>query len=120
MTFDRSALLAFVDADVKLRNELITLFLAECPRLVAAIRRSVKQRHTGEIATAAHTLKGALSAVAANRAALAADRLDRLARGGDLSDVDRAHTELQDELKALLPELNAAVAEAGRTPADRL
>jgi two-component system sensor histidine kinase/response regulator len=120
VTFDRSALLAFVDADVKLRNELITLFLAECPRLVAAIRRSVEQRHAGEIATAAHTLKGALSAVAANRAALAADRLDRLARGGDLSDVDRAHTELQDELKALLPELNAAVAEAGRTPADRL
>lgn len=69
---------------------------------------------------AAHTLKGALSAVAANRAAMAADRLDRLARGGDLSDVDRAHTELQDELKALLPELNATVAEAGRSPAHRL
>jgi signal transduction histidine kinase/DNA-binding response OmpR family regulator len=120
LTFDRSALLASVDADAKLCNELITLFLAECPQLVAAIRQSVEQRHASEIASAAHTLKGALSTVAANRAAMAADRLDRLARGGDLSDVDRAHMELQDELKALLPELNAAAAEAGRSPADRL
>jgi signal transduction histidine kinase/CheY-like chemotaxis protein len=120
VTFDRSALLARVDADVALRNELITLFLADSPRLVSEIRRSVEQRRASELSTAAHTLKGALSVVAANRAAEAADRLDRLARGGDLSDVDRAHAELQDELSALLPELNAAVAEAGRSPADHL
>lgn len=104
-----------MDADVDLRNELITLFLADCPRLVTEIRASVEQRRAGEFSTAAHTLKGALSVVAANRAAEAADRLDRLARGGDLSDVDQAHAELQDELSALLPELNAAVAEVSRT-----
>jgi signal transduction histidine kinase/DNA-binding response OmpR family regulator len=115
VTFDRSALLARVDADVDLRNELITLFLADCPRLVTEIRASVEQRRASELSTAAHTLKGALSVVAADRAAEAADRLDRLARGGDLSDVDHAHAELQDELSALLPELNAAVAEVSRT-----
>jgi len=80
----------------------------------------VEQRRASEISTASHSLQGALSAVAANRAAEAAKRLDRLARGGDLSDVDRAHAELQDELSALLPELNAAVAETGRRLADRL
>jgi signal transduction histidine kinase/CheY-like chemotaxis protein len=120
VTFDRSALLARVDADVALRNELITLFLADSPRLVTEIRRSVEQRRASEIATAAHTLRGALGAVAGDRAAEAADRLDRLARGGDLSYVDRAHAELQEELSTLLSQLNAAVAEAGRRPADQL
>jgi CheY-like chemotaxis protein len=118
-TFDRSALFARVDANLALRNELITLFLADCPRLIAEIRRSVEQRRAGELSTAAHRLREALSAVAANRASDAADRLARLALGGDLSGVDRAHSELQDELSALLPELNAAVAESRRSPADR-
>ena len=117
MIFDRTALLARVDADVELRNELITLFLADCPRLATEIRRSVEQRRAIEISTAVHTLEGALSAVAANRAAEAADRLEQLARGGDLSDVERAHTALQDELSALLPELNAVLAEGSRSPA---
>jgi signal transduction histidine kinase/CheY-like chemotaxis protein len=120
MTFDRSALLARVGADMALRNELITVFLGECPRLITEIRRSVEQRRASELSTASHTLQGALSAVAANRAAEAAKRLGRLARAGDLSDVDRAHAELQDELSVLLPELNAAVAETGRRLADRL
>lgn len=62
------------------------------------------------------SFKGALSAVAANRAADAAGRLERLARGGDLSDVDRVHADLQHALSALLPQLKAAVAEAGRSP----
>jgi HPt (histidine-containing phosphotransfer) domain-containing protein len=115
MVYDRSELLARVDADVDLRNELLALFLADCPRLVTEIGRSVEQRRASELAKAAHTLTGALSAVAANRAALAADRLDRLARGGDLSGVDHAHADLQDELSALLPELNAVVAEVGRS-----
>jgi HPt (histidine-containing phosphotransfer) domain-containing protein len=115
MVYDRSELLARVDADVDLRNELLALFLADCPRLVTEIGRSVEQRRASELSKAAHSLKGALSAVAANRAALAADRLDRLARGGDLSGVDHAHAELQDELSALLPELNAVVAEVGRS-----
>ena len=119
MPFDRSGLLVHVDADVELRNDLITLFLAECPRLGTEIRRAVEQRHASALSTASHTLKGALSAVAAHRAAEAAERLDRLARGGDLSDVDRAHAELQDELAALLPELNAVIAEAGRRSVDR-
>ena len=116
VTFDRSALLARVDADVELCNEIITLFLSDCPRLVGEIRRSVEQRDAAGLATAAHSFKGALSAVAANRAAEAAGRLDRLARGGDLSHVDRAHADLQDALSALLPELNATVAEAALSP----
>jgi signal transduction histidine kinase/CheY-like chemotaxis protein len=114
MIYDRSELLARVDADVELRNELLALFLADCPRFVTEIGRSVEQRCASDLSKAAHTFKGALSAVAANRAAAAADRLDRLARGGDLSGVDQAHAELQDELSALLPELNAVVEEAGR------
>jgi two-component system, sensor histidine kinase and response regulator len=113
--FDRSALLARVDADVELRNELLTLFLADCPRLVSELGRAVAQRQASALASAAHTLKGALSAVAAHRAAEAAERLERLARGGDLADVDRAHGELHAELSALLPELHAVVAEAGES-----
>jgi two-component system sensor histidine kinase/response regulator len=112
--FDRSALLARVDADVELRNELITLFLGDSPRLVTQIRRSVEKRHAGELAAAAHTLKGALSAVAADRAA---DAADRLARAGNLSDVDLMYAELDHELAALLPELNAVVEEARESPA---
>jgi hypothetical protein len=75
--------LARVDADVGLRNELITLFLTDSPRLVTELRRSVEQRRAS----------------------------------GDLSSVDRAHAELQEELATLLAQFNAAVAEAVQAPA---
>jgi hypothetical protein len=110
ITFDRSALLARVDGDVDLRNEVIALVLGDCPRIVGDIRRSVEHRRAGEIAAATDILKGELEAVAASPAAEAAGRLDRLARSGDLSDAGRAFVELEAEVAALLPELQAVVA----------
>jgi signal transduction histidine kinase/DNA-binding response OmpR family regulator len=108
-TFDRTALLARLDGDVALRNDVIALFLADCPRMVSEIRQAVERRRASELSSATDALQGELQAVAGTSAAEAADRLHRLARSGDLSDVGGAYAELQNELATLLPQLEAAI-----------
>jgi two-component system, sensor histidine kinase and response regulator len=109
--FDRAELLARVDSDLSLRNALIEVFLADCPRLVSDLRHAVDQRKPQDLARAAHALKGTLSTVAARRAADAAARLQQIGKLGDLSGLEAAYATFDRELALLLPELSAALSE---------
>ena len=108
---DRSALLASVDGDVTLRNELITLFLEDQPRMVSEMQQAIRDGDAKSLARAAHALKGALGAMAALPAMKAADRVCNSAQGGDLTEAIAAHAELQSHLDVVLPELRTAVEE---------
>jgi HPt (histidine-containing phosphotransfer) domain-containing protein len=110
-TFDKAALLARVGADRSVLKEIIDLFLEECPRLLDDLRRSVRTGSAKDLAFAAHTLKGALSAVSADRAAAAARSLELIGQGGDLSSVEPAWDRLEAELEALRSALMAAAKE---------
>jgi two-component system, sensor histidine kinase and response regulator len=104
--------LAHVDGDGHLLQELLKVFLDDAPREVAAIRAAVHARAAARLAEAAHTLKGAAAAVAATATVEAAQHLEDLRRAGELANAERvlarleqAMTALQDELRAIFPEV---------------
>jgi len=100
-TFDKAALLARVGADRSVLRELIDLFLGEYPRLLDDLRKSVRAGSAKELAVAAHTLRGALSAVSADHAADTTRTLELMGQGGDLAGVEPAWAALEAELEAL-------------------
>jgi PAS domain S-box-containing protein len=110
-TFDKAALLARVGADKLVLKELIDLFLEEYPRLLDDLRQSVRAGSAKDLVLAVHTLRGALSAVSADRAADAARTLELMGQGGDLSGVEPAWDALEAELEALRSALLAVARE---------
>ncbi|MBX9788910.1 MAG: response regulator [Pirellulales bacterium] len=104
--FDPGALLARVENDLDLMQELIALFLDNAPLLLTELAVGVQQRQPETIERLAHALKGSMQNLAAPHAAEAAAKLEQLARGGDLSEADAALAELQARFNSLTAELN--------------
>src|SRR5262249_1113785 len=70
--------LARVGDDRALLKELIGLFLAECPRWLAAIREAIRQGDAAELRRAAHSIKGTVGTFGAPAAFEAAQRLETM------------------------------------------
>jgi signal transduction histidine kinase/HPt (histidine-containing phosphotransfer) domain-containing protein/ActR/RegA family two-component response regulator len=86
-TFDQPALLQRLSGDVTLMNDVIKVFLDECPTRLAAIKNAVAQRSPTSVRAAAHALVGAAASMAAVRLTEAARVLERV---GDESRMDAA------------------------------
>ncbi len=108
---DPAELLARVENDRELLRDLLAIFKEELPRHLLAIREAVESNDDARIAVVAHTLKGMLLNVAANRAASAAARLEKLARERRKSEYQEALARLESDARNLLPQLNACLAE---------
>jgi HPt (histidine-containing phosphotransfer) domain-containing protein len=78
---------------------------------VGEVRKSAQHGSAKDLAFAAHTLKRALSAVSANRAAGAAAGLEATGREGNLTDIEPLLEALEAELESLWPALHAAALE---------
>ena len=102
---DFEALLARVENDTSLAEELVELYLDSSPRLLAEIESGVKQRNAASVRSAAHTLKGALQNLSADTAADVALRLEQLGRCGDLHDANSSLSALKHELERIQLEL---------------
>jgi HPt (histidine-containing phosphotransfer) domain-containing protein len=100
--FDRSALLARLDSDQKVLNEIIALFEEDCPKLIGDVHKAVQDRNAKALAESAHTLKGMLGIMCASRAQEASRKLERLGRLGDFTNIELALRELDTEVEALL------------------
>src|SRR5216683_2009343 len=83
MAYDRKHLLDSVDGNSELAREIVTMYLAESPGLVTALGKSVERRDRQAIETTAHRLRGAMLAMGAGAAVIAAD-LEELAQTGQL------------------------------------
>ena len=81
--YDRELLLTSVDGDVEMLREIVTVYLHESRDLVNQLGKEVELQDPEGIQVAAHRLKGAMVAVGASAAVIAAD-LQRLAEGGEL------------------------------------
>jgi HPt (histidine-containing phosphotransfer) domain-containing protein len=104
--FDVAAFARQTGGDADLRQEIIGMFLEDCPVRVAAVRAAVEQRDAPALVSAAHSLKGIcgyLSAVAAREQAAHLEQIGRLGR----LDEDEA----ESEAAAALARLDAAIAE---------
>ena len=107
VVFDRAALLARLDGDTSLLEELIGLFLQDVEQRLEHIRDAITSRDTQTVATEAHTLKGAASNIEALPIGRAAKQMEVDATAGDWEAVSRD----LDALGADFQQFQALVAE---------
>jgi HPt (histidine-containing phosphotransfer) domain-containing protein len=98
---DRAAVLERVGGDEALLREIIEIFLAEYPPLVADIRSSVERQDAAALERSAHTLKGSVSNFGARSATEAALDLELMGRRKALHLAPRVVETLKGELDAL-------------------
>jgi len=88
---------------------MVSVFRDESAKLLYEIRSGVSRRDGEAVERAAHSLKGALAALAARAASAAALRLESIGRERDLSGVDAAWSVLEHEMGRLQKELCSLV-----------
>jgi len=82
--FDEWQFLARMDGSHEVCVQIAEAFLAECPKLMSALRTALKQKHAPERAVAAHALKGAIANFTGCTAFQSVVRLEHLAGEADL------------------------------------
>ena len=107
IVFDRDRACARLGGDRELLREMIAIFRAESPGLMAAIRKAATAGDAGRLRQAAHALKGSLGTLDAPRAFRAARHLEDVARQNDTANITRAFNELEREMTELAPKLSS-------------
>ena len=102
---DREELLARVDGDAVLLQDIVSLFLAGLPGTLADIRQAVESKNATSLARLTHSFKGSAGNFSAHAVTLAVVRLEALARDGNLGQAPAALKELEAAIEQLLPEL---------------
>ncbi len=99
------SLLARVENDSALAEEMIDLFLETSPRLLAEIEAGADRGDALSIQRAAHALKGSLQNLSALPCARAALELEQVSRSGQMDSIEGAVVALKSQLKRLEAEL---------------
>jgi HPt (histidine-containing phosphotransfer) domain-containing protein len=103
---DLSALLARVENDLDLLQEMIELFLDSSPLLLAEIDTGIAHRDSQTVERAAHALKGAMQNMGATNAAQAAAKLEYAGRAGELAEADAMLSGLKHQYDILVSALS--------------
>jgi CheY-like chemotaxis protein/HPt (histidine-containing phosphotransfer) domain-containing protein len=96
-----------VGGDRQLLQELIGMFLLECPDLLTALRKAIAAGDGPTVHRAAHTIKGAVNMFGARAVYDGAQRLETMGRQNDLAQADLALAALEQELDRLTQDLAA-------------
>jgi CheY-like chemotaxis protein len=102
---NREEVWARVDGDATLLQDIVTLFLADLPDTLTAIRGAVESKNAKSLAKLAHSLKGSVGNFSAYAVTRAVIQLETVAREGDLAQGPSALKELEAAIEQLLPEL---------------
>jgi len=105
LQLDEALALSRVGGDVELLKEVVELFLDDYPSSLEKIESAVASGDAKALEHHAHSLKGSVSTLGANRAFEAAFTLEKKGRSGDLTGASDGLLELQQALEALRPEL---------------
>src|SRR5712692_3188433 len=116
---DQTALLGRLGSDRKLLRELIRIFLADCPKMLARIRKAISTRDAAALQSAAHALKGSIANFEAKDALHAALKLEEMGREKDLSQAENAYAVLKEELSRSRSELVGLAGTKARTKVRR-
>jgi two-component system, sensor histidine kinase and response regulator len=100
----------------KITQSLLKTFLADSPEKLAAIRRAVSQGDAEALGTAAHSLKGSLALMGAQKAAGTARNLQAMGRLKSLGGAAAEFKVLESEFNELLRELGGMQAKTKRAP----
>src|SRR6266478_1204172 len=108
---DHQELLTRVENDRELLRDLLTIFKEDFPRQLLTLREAVEAKDGDLVATAAHTLRGMLSNLAASQAAATAARLEQMGRKNETLGFQEAFVVFQNDVDKLLPQLDVCMAE---------
>jgi CheY-like chemotaxis protein len=111
---DRGAIFARVGHDRQLLKDLIAVFLAECPRLLDAVRLAVANGNAPQLKVAAHAVKGTVSNFSTWPAFEAALRLETMGHTGDLTHVAEGLAALESAMARLTPALTQLASEGSQ------
>jgi CheY-like chemotaxis protein len=109
-----AGLLARVGGDPKVLEEVIRLFLEDCPRLMGALAAGLADGNTQSVHRAAHALKGSAGNFDAIEVCATAQRLEARAREGDLEAARTLFSTLEAQVRQLLADLTATGASLRR------
>ena len=110
-----SRMLARLDGDLELAQQLAAIFVEECPNMVQRLRTAVSEGAADEVRRAAHALKGSLSNFIDGGPTATAFELETMGRDGRLDETARALERLEGEIAGLtvrLREFQSARAKA--------
>ena len=103
--FDRQALLDRLDGDAELLNEILKVFLNDCPRQLEGLRNALAAGDAESIERFAHALKGAAGNVGAQRLQSLALEMENNGRKGSTASA----AQLLDQMEQAFEELRNAV-----------
>jgi two-component system, sensor histidine kinase and response regulator len=109
-------LLARFDGDGELLKELAGIFLQECPRMLDEIREALRTANPKTLERAAHTLKGSVGNFAMPSPWETAQRLELLAKSGQLSGAEDIFHTLEQQLAQFNQILARNTAEPAHQP----
>jgi len=87
-----------IDGDLGLLSELVELLRVDSQTQIHGTREAIESGNARAVQVTAHTLKGALSNLAAGRASRVAEELESMGASGQLNGADEKLNELEQEL----------------------
>jgi CheY-like chemotaxis protein len=109
-------LLARFDGDSELFKELAGIFLQECPGLLNGIREALRAGDAKLLERMAHTLKGSVGNFMMQGPRETAERLELLARSGQLSGAEEIFHTLEQQIAHFNQTLEKNIAEPAHQP----
>ena len=97
--------------NVGLLQSIVSLFEEDCPIQMTRIQDAIKAHDASTLSSAAHTLKGSLLVLAANRASAVALELEQMGRDARLEGAAVSFSFLELEVAAVSAELQRVVRE---------
>jgi two-component system sensor histidine kinase/response regulator len=94
-------MLARLDGDLELAQQLAAIFIDECPRMLDRLRTAVADGSADEVRRAAHALKGSLSNFIDGGPTATAFELETMGREARLEETSLALERLEREIVAL-------------------
>ena len=85
------------------------MFLEDAPEMLARIKDAMQTGNGGEVAAAAHALKGSVGLFSQGQAYEEARRLEQLGRSGDLTGSGAACAELDASVSKLMTDLRTLI-----------
>ena len=109
--FNFPELLARVENDREILQELVSIFKKEFPAQLQDLRAAIVHQDTARVANLSHALKGMLTNLAVTGAANGAFTIEKLARQGDKASLGKAFADFEQQVRGLLPEMEACLTE---------
>lgn len=106
-TWTPAVIIERLGGDEEMAHELVSLFVAEYPNMIEAVRTSVAGGSGDQVRRAAHALKGSVANFLDDGPRVTAMEIEEAGREGRSADAAALLPRLEDEMEQLLREMRA-------------